>query len=80
MTPSNSIVASMKRLRDRAVPALLVLVAVASTGCGGVSGSRSVSPSSFFVPGLMRNDTPAPTAPGQATPTHSKPAESTLPS
>jgi hypothetical protein len=30
-----------------------------STGCGGLSGSYSVSPASFFLPGLLKIDKPA---------------------
>ncbi len=41
--------------------ALLALTA----GCGGISGSKSVSPLDFILPGLMKaNPPPWPTAPG----------------
>ena len=34
-----------------------LLLAVFS-GCGGLSGSKSVSPGSFLLPGLMKNEVP----------------------
>jgi hypothetical protein len=34
------------------------------SGCGGVNGSYTVTPATFFAPGLLRNDTkPATNAP-----------------
>lgn len=36
--------------------AVLPLVCV---GCGGISGHQSVSPASFLLPGLLKNDAPA---------------------
>jgi hypothetical protein len=34
------------------------------TGCGGVNAGTTVSPASFFLPGLLKNDTtPATNAP-----------------
>lgn len=39
-------------------PLLLVLCA----GCGGFSGSHSVSPASFFLPGLMKAEPKAPSS------------------
>jgi len=41
-----------------AIPAVLALV---GAGCGGISGSQSVSPASFFLPGIMKVDSPAAT-------------------
>ena len=43
---------------------MLLALAGAGAGCGGISASKSVSPASFFLPGLMRNDvcTNSPTA------------------
>ena len=35
-----------------------LLLAVAAAGCGGITASPSVSPGSFFLPGLMKNDPP----------------------
>jgi hypothetical protein len=35
------------------------------SGCGGVNAGANVSPASFFLPGLLRNNTPPATnAPG----------------
>jgi len=34
-----------------AVPMLLLL----GTGCGGINANGSISPASFFLPGLMQN-------------------------
>jgi hypothetical protein len=41
-----------------AVPAALALL---GAGCGGVNASQSVSPASFFLPGILRADPPAAT-------------------
>lgn len=38
---------------------LLSIVALGA-GCGGFHGSKSVSPASFLIPGLLKNDAPAP--------------------
>jgi hypothetical protein len=27
-------------------------------GCGGINASKTVSPASFFLPGLLKNDVP----------------------
>ncbi len=32
-------------------------LAALCAGCGGINTGTSVSPASFFLPGLMRNDT-----------------------
>ncbi len=45
----------------------MVLVAGLVSGCGGVSGSHSVSPGSFFIPGVIQNDTAPRQAPERAT-------------
>ncbi len=42
---------------------LLLLVLVLSSGCSGINVSKSVSPLDFLLPGLMRNDQPAPVIP-----------------
>jgi hypothetical protein len=34
----------------------LAVLALAGTGCGGISASKSVSPASFFLPGLLKNE------------------------
>ena len=36
------------------------LLLAACTGCGGFNGSKSVSPGSFLIPGLMKNEVPPP--------------------
>jgi len=41
-----------------AIPAVLALV---GAGCGGINASQSVSPASFFLPGIMRADPPVAT-------------------
>ncbi|MBL9134625.1 MAG: hypothetical protein JNK85_02090 [Verrucomicrobiales bacterium] len=48
---------------------LLALVAVGgiASGCGGVRGSHSVSPATFFMPGLMHHE-PAQPVPAQPAP------------
>lgn len=33
-------------------------VVLLATGCGGITASPSVSPGSFFLPGLMNHETP----------------------
>ncbi|HEV2330013.1 MAG TPA: hypothetical protein VGY56_14625 [Verrucomicrobiae bacterium] len=39
-----------------AIPALALSLLL--SGCGGVNGGTTVSPASFLLPGLLRNDTP----------------------
>jgi len=41
--------------------ALFAALPLIGAGCGGVNASQSVSPASFFLPGIMKNDAPAPT-------------------
>jgi hypothetical protein len=43
--------------------AMLMVLALFSTGCGGINASQSVSPASFFLPGLMKADPPSTNAP-----------------
>ena len=43
---------------------MLTALAVSLTGCGGVNVGGSVSPATFFLPGVM-NTVPAPAATGQ---------------
>ena len=42
---------------------MLVFVTLASAGCGGINAGTTVSPASFFLPGLMKADPPATNAP-----------------
>jgi hypothetical protein len=46
-----------KRLIPAAAAALF---AAALTGCSGINASHSVSPASFFLPGLVENQSLAP--------------------
>ncbi|MGO8764632.1 MAG: hypothetical protein ACLQSR_05790 [Limisphaerales bacterium] len=39
------------------LPAVLAALALAGAGCSGVNSGTTVSPASFFLPGLLRNDT-----------------------
>lgn len=39
---------------------LALAMMVLTTGCGGVNASGSVSPASFFLPGLLKKQTPRP--------------------
>jgi hypothetical protein len=49
--------------------AILLLPLPFLTGCGGVNAGTTVSPASFFLPGLLRNDTaPATNAPSVFSP------------
>jgi hypothetical protein len=45
-----------KWLQGAAIIALLVL----GSGCSGIHASKSVSPATFLLPGLMKNDAPIP--------------------
>jgi hypothetical protein len=47
------------------LPALAMLMASAlfSTGCGGINASQSVSPASFFLPGVLKAGPPSTNAP-----------------
>jgi len=38
----------------------LAALPLLGAGCGGISASQDVSPASFFLPGLMKNDASAP--------------------
>ncbi len=38
---------------------MLAVLALSTAGCGGISAGQTISPSSFFLPGLLKNDTPA---------------------
>jgi len=41
--------------------AMLAALALFSAGCAGINASESISPASFFLPGLMKVDPPAAT-------------------
>ena len=43
--------------------AMLAFLTVAGAGCSGINTGGSVSPATFFLPGLMKADPPAPAAP-----------------
>lgn len=45
------------------VLAIIVALALASAGCGGVNASHTVTPASFFMPGLLKADPPRTNAP-----------------
>jgi hypothetical protein len=38
--------------------AMLSAVALLGAGCGGINASQSVSPASFFLPGIIKNCPP----------------------
>jgi hypothetical protein len=42
---------------------LAVLVVILTAGCSGINASKSISPASFFLPGLLQN---TPEQPGPA--------------
>jgi hypothetical protein len=49
----------MKFMRKTLPLAMLaLLVALLGAGCGGISGSGSVSPIDFLMPGIIKNDRP----------------------
>lgn len=53
----------MKNLRLGLAGSLAVALMISLTGCGGLRAQRSVSPASFLLPGLIRNESPAPSIP-----------------
>ncbi|HMO66065.1 MAG TPA: hypothetical protein PKE47_12725 [Verrucomicrobiota bacterium] len=53
----------MRHPRSFASAAALAGLLLLATGCGGVSASRSVSPATFLLPGIMQYD-PRPVEPG----------------
>lgn len=57
----------MKRNGISVSLAILAAGACLCTGCGGISATKSISPASFFLPGLMQAD-PATVIPPAATP------------
>jgi hypothetical protein len=38
--------------------AMLAALVLFGAGCGGINTGTSVSPASFFLPGLLKNDAP----------------------
>lgn len=40
--------------------ASLLAILAFGAGCGGIRASGSVSPASFLIPGLLKNDAPVP--------------------
>jgi hypothetical protein len=42
---------------------MLATAALGIAGCSGINTGTTVSPASFFLPGLLRNDPPATNAP-----------------
>ena len=36
--------------------AVLAMLVLTSAGCSGINTSQSVSPATFFLPGLLKND------------------------
>ena len=40
--------------------AALLATVLSSAGCSGIHASKGVSPATFLLPGLMKNDAPAP--------------------
>ena len=40
---------------------MLAFALLAATGCSGINATGSVSPATFFLPGLMKADPPAAT-------------------
>ncbi len=42
---------------------MLMALALGGTGCAGINASQSVSPASFFLPGLLKADLPSTNAP-----------------
>jgi hypothetical protein len=53
-----------KQLRLAMASAMILLGA---TGCGGINASHSISPASFFLPGLLKAD-PQPVQPDVTVP------------
>ena len=49
----------MSWIRRLAVGAVILVLGLLTAGCGGFSGTHTVSPATFFLPGFMQT-TPAP--------------------
>jgi hypothetical protein len=54
--------------------------AVVLSGCGGINASHSVSPASFFLPGLMKVERPKPAPTDPAAVNHRETARNAAPS
>jgi hypothetical protein len=48
--------------------AVLIALLALGSGCSGIHASKSVSPATFLIPGLMKNDAPIPQDSIPATP------------
>jgi hypothetical protein len=42
---------------------MFVALALGTSGCGGISATKTVSPLDFFMPGIMKASPPATNAP-----------------
>jgi hypothetical protein len=42
---------------------MLAALMLGCSGCGGINASQSVSPASFFLPGVLKADPPVTNAP-----------------
>jgi hypothetical protein len=49
--------------RNLTALAMLMAFVLFSAGCGGINASQSVSPASFFLPGLLKAGPPSTNAP-----------------
>jgi len=56
----------MSKVKRLLASAALLGVAGALTGCSGINASHSVSPASFFLPGLIQHDPPPAQPAGEA--------------
>ena len=54
------ILANMLLSRSLSQIGLAAVLVALGTGCGGISTTQSVSPATFFLPGLMQNAPPPP--------------------
>lgn len=72
------IVALVRPLRAAPTIGGLVWLAAIAVGCGGVSGSHSVSPASFFLPGLIHHQPEAPDPTGDNPPPVTGPRDKAL--
>jgi hypothetical protein len=50
---------------------MLMALALGAAGCGGINASQSVSPASFFLPGLLKANLPSTNTPATM-PEHSR--------